>query len=118
MKSLNCILYLWRNEGQLYTLCHSVISLGSNVPGTNLGQQCSRMTHIKASVTGIALPVDTLSNSNYCVSFHPIRASGSNHIKKHLQKTHNVSEDHEDIHAYTIKESFSNTPQPSSSTAT
>jgi hypothetical protein len=62
VKRPNCILYLWRNEGQLYTLCHSVISLGSNVPGTNLGQQCSRMTHIKAAVTGIAVPVDTLSN--------------------------------------------------------
>lgn len=55
---------------------------------------------------------------NYCVSFHPIRASGSNHIKNHLQKAHNISEGHEDINTYTIEECFSNTPQLPSSTAT
>jgi hypothetical protein len=53
---------------------------------------------------------------DHCVLFHPIRATGSNHIKKHLGKVHNLREGHEDIDTYTIEESFTNTPNPSSST--
>jgi hAT family C-terminal dimerisation region len=55
---------------------------------------------------------------DHCVLFHPIRATGSNHIKKHLGKAHNLREGQEDIDTYTIQESFANTSDPSFSTTT
>jgi hypothetical protein len=52
----------------------------------------------------------------HCVSFHPIRATGANHIKSHLKREHQIKEGDDNIPAFGIRESFALAPEADSFT--